>query len=169
LGKTSGIPRRSLSKITEADSIGIFSGTFPLPLEVTHGRQAPFLENKGVFMKTRAILILVMVLAVTGGIFADLADDVMSIFNDFLGRLTARQAALETLPMPDIEVRGVTGAEDINQSAVILSFESLNDAETFAAALQAENIPYGSFGESFDILLFSIDMMIFVMQDAIGL
>jgi hypothetical protein len=61
--------------------------------------------------------------------------------------------------MPDIEVRGVPGEEDVNQSAVILRFESLSDAETFTAALQAETIPYGSFGESLNILLFTMEML----------
>jgi hypothetical protein len=82
----------------------------------------------------------------------------------------AKHEALESLAVPGIEVRGVPGDEGITQTVVILTFENPDDAETFVTALRAENIPCGSFPEQAGtILLFSIDMITFVMKDAIGL
>jgi hypothetical protein len=58
----------------------------------------------------------------------------------------------------------------MTQAVVILTFENPDDAETFVTALEAESIPYGSFPEKAgSILLFSVDMITFVMWDAIGL
>jgi hypothetical protein len=111
------------------------------------------------------MLVLVLALTAAGAAFADLAGEVTPVFNDFLGRLAAKHESLESLAMPGMEVLG----EDGNQTAVFLRFENLLEQEAFAAALEAENIPYGSFGEAGDILLFSIDMMSFIMRDAMGL
>jgi hypothetical protein len=114
----------------------------------------------------------VCVLFAAGTVFADFNDDVTAFFNDFLGRLAAKHTALESLVMPGVEVRGIPGEEDINQSAVILTFKDAGDQEAFAKALEAETVPYGTFGEGErkgKLLLFSPDMMVFVMRDAIGL
>jgi hypothetical protein len=123
-------------------------------------------------MKIRPVLVLVLALAVTGPVFADLTGDVTALFNDFFGRLVAKHEALESLTMPGVEVRGIPGEEDLNQAAVILSFKKSGDQEAFIGALEAEGIPYGTFGEGEregKLLLFSPDMMIFIMKDAIGL
>jgi hypothetical protein len=75
------------------------------------------------------------------------------------------------MAMPGTEVRGPPEMEEfVTQAVVILTFENPGDRETFAAALEAENIPYGFFpDDDRRLLIFSVDMMIFVMQDAIGL
>jgi hypothetical protein len=117
-------------------------------------------------MQPKRILVLVLALAAAGAVFADITEDVTSVFNDFLGRLSAKHEALENLAMPGMETRG----DFITQAAVTLSFENPGEAKTFITALEAENIPFGSFpGEAGKVLLISIDMMIFVMQEAIGL
>ena len=92
-------------------------------------------------MKIKRILTFVLALAVTGPVFADLTDDVTALFNDFFGRLTAKHAALESLAMPGVEVRGVPGEEDLNRAAVILSFKDTGEREAFIEALEAEGIP----------------------------
>jgi hypothetical protein len=116
----------------------------------------------------RLWLVPVLALMAAGVVCADLNDNVLAVFNDFLGRLTAKHTDLGGLAMPATEVRSPEGAEDITQAAVILSFEQAGDQELFVEALRAENIPFGSFDDG-GILLFSIDMIIFVMQNAIGL
>jgi hypothetical protein len=121
-------------------------------------------------MKMKPMLILVLALAAAGTVFGDITEKVMPLFNDFLGWLTAKHEALESLAMPGIEVRGPPGEEDMTKAAVILTFEDPGDAGTFATALRAENIPFGTFPErAGTIILFSIDIISFVMQDAIGL
>jgi hypothetical protein len=123
-------------------------------------------------MKTKPVLVLVLALAITGPAVADLTGDATALFNDFLGRLTAKHAALKSLAMPGVEVRGVPGEEDLNQAAFILSFKAVGERAAFIEALEAEGIPYGAFGEGEregKLLLFSPDMIIFVMQEAIGL
>jgi hypothetical protein len=121
-------------------------------------------------MKIKRILAFVLALAAAGTVFADFNDDVTSVLNDFLGRLTAKHEALESLAMPGVEVRDPSGAELTTQAVVILTFEKAGDQEAFTAALKAEEVPYGTFGEGEgNITLFCIDMMIFVMQDVIGL
>jgi hypothetical protein len=117
-------------------------------------------------MKTKPMLVLVLALALAGTAAADITEEVTSVFNDFLGRLTAKHEALADLAPPLIEIRG----ELITAAAVILTFRNPGEAETFAAALEAEDIPYVSFSEETDSIgLISVDMMIFVMEDAIGL
>ena len=123
-------------------------------------------------MKMRPVLILVLAVTVTGPAVADLTDDVTALFNDFLGRLAAKHEALESLTMPGVEVRGVPGEEDLSRAAVILSFKDTGDQEAFIEALEAEDVPFGAFGEGEregKLLLFSPDMIIFVMKDAMGL
>jgi hypothetical protein len=115
-------------------------------------------------MKMRSVLVLVLSLAAAGTVFGDITEEVMPLFNNFLGRLTAKHEALESLAMPGIEVRGAPGKEDITQTVVILTFKNPDDAEIFVTALRAENVPFGSFPErAGTILLFSIDMIPFVM------
>jgi hypothetical protein len=121
-------------------------------------------------MKMKSMLVLVLGLVTAGAVFGDITENVMPLFNDFLGRLTAKHEALESLAMPGIEVRGPPGEEDMTQAVVILTFEHPDDAETFVTALSAESIPFGTFPERAGaILLFSIDMIPFVMRDAMGL
>ena len=123
-------------------------------------------------MKIKRVIILVLVVTAAGAVFADITDDVTAVFIDFLGRLTAKHAALESLAMPGLEVRGVPWEEDLNRAAVILSFKDTGEREAFIEALRAEDVPFGTFGEGEQegkLLLFSPDMMIFVMRDAIGL
>ena len=65
-----------------------------------------------------------------------------------------------------VEIRG----EYVTAAAVILTFERPEEQKAFAAALEAEDIPYVTFpGDEKKVLLISVDMMIFVMQEAIGL
>jgi hypothetical protein len=117
-------------------------------------------------MKTKPMLVLVLALALAGTAAADITEEVSSVFNDFFGRFTAKHEALANLAPPLIEIHG----DFITQAAVILTFRNPGEAETFAAALEAEDIPYGFFSEETDsIVLISMDMMIFVMQDVIGL
>jgi Ser/Thr protein kinase RdoA (MazF antagonist) len=117
-------------------------------------------------MKIKRIPIFVLVLCLGGNAFADMTDDVTAVFGDFLGRLTAKHKALESLSMPGMEIRG----EFVTQAAVTLTFENSAEAKVFIKALEAENIPYVSFPEEEKkVLLISVDMMIFVMQEAIGL
>jgi hypothetical protein len=122
-------------------------------------------------MKRYRILVLAMGLCLAAGsAFADLNGDMEAYFNDFLGRLTARHPALETLTMPDKEVRGLPGSEDPMEAVIILTFAGAGEQEVFKAALEVENIPLATFpGEDRKILLFGIDMATFIMQDAIGL
>jgi hypothetical protein len=117
-------------------------------------------------MKIKRILTFVLALAITGPAVADLTGDVTGVFNDFLGRLTAKHEALEDLAIPVVEISG----EFVAAAAVILTFERPAEQKTFAAALEAEDIPYVSFpDDEKKVLLISVDMMIFVMQEAIGL
>jgi hypothetical protein len=109
-------------------------------------------------------------------VFAETEADVTGIFNGFLGRLTAKHTELESLAVPGLEVRAPpeTKTEDIVTSTiVILRFESLEDREVFIAALMAENIPFASFPDDEHewelLILFTVDMMIFVMEDALRL
>ena len=120
-------------------------------------------------MKMRPVLILVLAVTVTGPAVADLTDDVTALFNDFLGRLAAKHEALESLTMPGVEVRGVPGEEDLSRAAVILSFKDTGDQEAFIEALEAEDVPFGEGEREGKLLLFSPDMIIFVMKDAMGL
>jgi hypothetical protein len=117
------------------------------------------------------MFIVVLGMVITGPLAADMTEDVTDVFNDFLGRLTAKHEALESLAMPALEVRAPPGAEEaITTSAVILRFESVADREVFSAALEVESISYVSFPDKErELLLFTVDMMIFVMQDVIGL
>jgi hypothetical protein len=121
-------------------------------------------------MNIRRVLGLVLVFAAAGTVFADMTDDVGNIFNDFLGRLTAKHERLESLTMPGLEVRAPPDVEELTSTAVILRFENAGDREAFSAALEAESIPYASFpNEERELLLFTVDMIMFVMKDAIGL
>jgi hypothetical protein len=122
-------------------------------------------------MNIKRILVLVLALVAAGTVFADPADDVAGIFNDFLGRLTVKHKDLESMAMPDLEVRAPPETEDlITQSAVILRFKNAGDREAVGTALEAENIPYAFFPDKErELLLFTIDMMIFAMGDAMGL
>jgi hypothetical protein len=115
--------------------------------------------------------VLVFGLCLAGNVAADVTGDVEGIFNDFLGRLTAKHTALESLSMPGLEVRAPPETEEsVASTAVILRFKNAEDREAFIAALEAENIPFASFpDDDRSLLLFTIDMMVFVMQDAIGL
>ncbi|MDR2143043.1 MAG: hypothetical protein LBP29_01580 [Treponema sp.] len=116
------------------------------------------------------ILAVILLFAAAGTVSADFDDDVIALFNDFLGRLTAKHETLKNLAMPGTEVRGIPGEESLTQAVILLRFESLQDTDVFVAALEAENIPYGSFpDDDRKILLFSEDMIRFVMKDAIGL
>jgi hypothetical protein len=121
-------------------------------------------------MKTKRVFVLVLTLAAAGIVFADMTGDVTAVFNDFLGRLIARHTNLENLAMPGVEVRTPPETEEITQTAVILRFGSAGDQEAFSGALKAENIPYASFpNDDRELLLFTIDMLVFIMQDAIGI
>jgi hypothetical protein len=130
------------------------------------------MKNGGMKNKCVPALALVLGLCLAAGtVFADTDADVTGIFNDFLGRLAAKHAELESLAMPGLEVRAPPETEEsIASTAVILRFKSAEDREAFIAALEAESIPYASFpNDEGSLLLFTIDMMVFVMQDAIGL
>jgi hypothetical protein len=124
-------------------------------------------------MKRKAIFVLSLVfgLCLAGNAAADVTGDVTGIFNDFLGRLTAKHTALESLAMPGLEVRAPLETEEsVASTAVILRFKNAEGRGAFVAALEAENIPFASFpDDERSLLLFTIDMMVFVMQDAIGL
>ena len=114
-------------------------------------------------------LALVLAFTAAGSTWADQNDDVLGIFNDFFGWLTAKHEVLESLAMPAAEVRGPPGTEDlVTQAVVILNFKKAEDQNLFVEALRAENVPFGSFPDG-RLFLFSVDLMIFVMQDAIGL
>jgi hypothetical protein len=115
-------------------------------------------------------LILVFSLGLAGAAFADMTDDVIAVFHDFQGRLRAKHGALEGLAKPGMEVRGVPGSEDLMQTVIILTFDSAGEQEVFKAALEAENIPLVTFPEEKQkLLLFAVDMLTFIMKDAIGL
>jgi hypothetical protein len=123
-------------------------------------------------MKTMRIPVLVLVfgLCLAGTAFADLTDDVIAVFGDFLGRLTAKHGALESLAMPGMEVRGIPGDEDIMQTVIILTFADAGEPEVFRSALEAESIPLVTFPDDKQkLLLFSVDMLTFIMKDAMGL
>ncbi|MDR2111339.1 MAG: hypothetical protein LBP32_08545 [Spirochaetaceae bacterium] len=120
-------------------------------------------------MKIRPVLVLVLALAAAGIVAADLTGDVTGIFNDFLSRLTSKHKSLENLAMPGLEVRAPPEEEDPMRAVILLTFKNPREKEVLTAALEAENISYGSFPDDERLLLFSADMMIFIMQDAIGL
>jgi hypothetical protein len=73
--------------------------------------------------------------------------------------------------MPAVEVRAPPEMEElITSTAVILRFGNAGDQEAFSAALETESIPYASFpNEERELLLFTVDMMVFIMGNAIGL
>ena len=117
-------------------------------------------------MKIKRILTFVLALAVTGPVVADLTGDVTGVLHDFLGRLIEKHRELEGLAISSVEIRG----EFVTAAALTLTFERPEEQKAFAAALEAEDIPYVSFpGDETKVLLISVDMMIFVMQEAIGL
>jgi hypothetical protein len=120
-------------------------------------------------MKVRRILAFVLAIVVAGMVFADFTEDVTALFTDFLERLAAKHEELEGIDMSVMQITD-DGVEDINWAAVILTFENPVEAKMFSAALEAEDIPCFSFPEEEKkVLLISVDMMVFVMQDAIGL
>jgi hypothetical protein len=117
-------------------------------------------------MKMRPVLILVLAIAVTGPAVADLTGDVTGVLHDFLGRLIEKHQELEGLAISSVEIRG----EFVTAAALTLTFERPEEQKAFAAALEAEDVPYVTFpGDEKKVLLISVDMMIFVMGDAIGL
>jgi hypothetical protein len=117
----------------------------------------------------RRWLVLALALMTAGVVWADLNDDdVLNLFNNFLGRLVVKHEVLGGLAMPGTEIRSPPEAEELTEAVVILSFEKPGDQELFVEALRAENIPFGFFPDG-RLLLFSVDMIVFVMRDAIGL
>jgi hypothetical protein len=121
-------------------------------------------------MKRKRFALIVLFLSAAGNLCADLTSDMEAYFNDFLGRLTAKHPALETLAMPEREVRGPPDGEDPMTAAIILTFASAEEREVFHAALRAEDIPLFTFPkDDRKIMLFGIDMMSFIMMDAMGL
>jgi hypothetical protein len=123
-------------------------------------------------MKNKCIpaLAFCLCLAAAGAAVADITVDLEAYFNDFLGRLAARHPSLESLSMPEREVRGTPGSDDPMRAAIILTFASAEERGAFQSALSAEDIPFATFPEKErDILLFGVDMASFIMMDAIGL
>jgi hypothetical protein len=119
---------------------------------------------------TKRSVFLVLCFIAAGSVFADLNEDVLAVFNDFLGRLVAKHDDLGAMAMPGIEVRAAPGEEDIARTIVVLTFKTAGEQQVFCEALKTESIPFGTFpNDEQKVVLFSADMIPFILKDAIGL
>jgi len=114
----------------------------------------------------KTVLILLAAFAVCGGALGQ-EDELDKLFPVFLHHLVKRHEQLKTLAMPDVEVRTAPGYDD--EAVYLLTFKTTEDVSIFTAALEKENIPYGT-RASYEqqVILFYSDMVKFIWADVLG-
>ena len=94
--------------------------------------------------------------------------DKEQVFLYFLFVLAERYEELETMTMPDFEILTAPGRED--EALLMITFKTPQDAQTFTALLEKEDIPYLSFPEKkLQLAVFYTDALAVIMKAVMGL
>jgi len=89
--------------------------------------------------------------------------DKEQVFLYFLFLLADRNEELGTMAMPDFEILTVPGRE--GEALYMITFKTVQDTQTFIAALKKDDIPYLSFPDKEQHLaLFYTDMLAVIMK-----